>query len=226
MTVTLYVGERNYSSWSLRPWLALMWGEIEFEERFISLDQSGYGEGKIAAIKAVSPSGRVPALDAHGVAIWDSLAISEWAAENAPRVKLWPTDASTRAIARSVTCEVHSGFPALRRDLPMNIRRRCAAQPWPRDTTIDLERVGAVWNEYRHAHAGAGPYLFGTRSIADAFFTPIATRLRSYSVSLGAIADEYRDMLLADPAFKHWEARALEEWKAPFSRADIDGLYP
>jgi glutathione S-transferase len=225
MTITLYVGERNYSSWSLRPWLALKWSGLAFAERFISLDQPGYGDGKIASIRAVSPSGRVPALDAHGLAIWDSLAIAEWAAEAAPAAELWPRDSAKRAQARAVTCEMHSGFAALRRDLPMNIRRRCAVQDWSADTRADIARVAEIWTHFRNENRGRGPYLFGARTIADAFFTPVATRMRTYSVTLNAAAQAYCETLLADDAFKAWEERALAEWKAPFSRAPIDALY-
>jgi glutathione S-transferase len=225
MKPTLYIGERNYSSWSLRPWLVLKWSNIAFEERFLSLDQPGYGEGKIAAIAAVSPSGRVPALHSEGLAVWDSLAIAEWVAEKAPDAALWPRDAAKRAQARAVSCEMHSGFVALRRDLPMNIRRRCPSQDWADDARIDIARMEAIFTRFRNENRQAGPYLFGAQSIADAFFTPVATRFRTYSVSLGRTAQDYCDTLLADEAFKAWERLALAEWKAPFSRALIDGLY-
>ncbi len=129
------------STWSLRPWLILKWSKLPFEERFISLDQPGYGEGKIAAIRAVSPSGCVPALQIGDLAIWDSLAIAEWTAEHAPQAALWPRDPAQRALARAVTCEMHSGFSALRAALPMNIRRRCPAQNWSKDVRLDLARI-------------------------------------------------------------------------------------
>ena len=225
MAITLYVGERNYSSWSLRPWLVLKWSGLNFEERFVSLDQPGYGDGKIAEITAISPSGRVPALHADSFTIWDSLAIAEWVAERAPGAQLWPRDSGKRAQARAVTCEMHSGFVALRRDLPMNIRRRCAGQNWAADVRIDLERVEDVWTRFRNENRQAGAYLFGARTIADAFFTPVATRMRTYSVTLGPTAKAYCETLLADDAFKAWERQALADWKSPFSRAPIDALY-
>jgi glutathione S-transferase len=225
LTIKIFVGERNYSSWSLRPWLALTWSGLPFEEEFISLDQPGYGEGGVAAVKAISPSGRVPALHVEDLIIWDSLAICEWIAEAAPGALLWPKHPTLRAQARAATCEMHSGFQALRRDLPMNIRRRCAAQDWPADTKTDLERLAEMWRHFRELHFNEGPFLFGHRTIADAFFAPVAARLRTYSVSLGAIEDEYRDVLLDDAAFKRWERRALDAWKAPFSRANLDELY-
>jgi glutathione S-transferase len=198
---------------------------LPFEEIFLSLDQEGYGDGKIAEIRAASPSGRVPALHVGGAQIWDSLAISEWIAEAAPEARLWPTDSLARAQARAVSAEMHSGFAALRRDLPMNIRRRCAAQDWPRDTQLDLERINEMWTNLRQTHRGQGAHLCGARSIADAFYTPVAARLRTYAVSLSETANAYRDTLLADPAFQRWEQRAISEWTHPFSRAPLDALY-
>ena len=123
----LHIGNKNYSSWSLRPWLALKWGDIAFEERVIPLGGEGYGKSRIPAVLAISPSGRVPSLHVDGIVVNDSLAICEWAAERAPG--LWPKEAGTRALARSAAAEMHSGFPALRRDLSMNIRRRMRHAP-------------------------------------------------------------------------------------------------
>jgi glutathione S-transferase len=224
--ITLFVGERNYSSWSLRAWLVMKWSGLPLEERFLSLDQAGYGERKIAAIMAMSPSGCVPVIDADGLAVWDSLAIAEWASERAPEARLWPPDTRMRARARAVVSEMHSGFHALRRDLPMNIRRRCLAQDWPSDTQVDIERIEEIWRGNRTLYGEHGPYLFGARSIADAFFTPVATRMRSYSVSLGGVSQTYCKTLLDDSAFRDWERRAIAEWRAPFSRAQIAELYP
>jgi len=149
----LHIGNKNYSSWSLRPWLALKWGAIAFEENLIPLGGEGYGRSEIAAIRAVSPSGRVPALQLGEVTLYESLAICEWAAEQAPG--LWPSDALARAEARSVACEMHAGFAALRRDLSMNVRRRLGAEPdWPADTRADLERLFALWEHQLARHGG------------------------------------------------------------------------
>lgn len=125
MATVLFVGNKNFSSWSLRPWLCLRWAGIAFEERVIRLDQPGYGERRIAEVLAVSSAGTVPALEVDGLSIWDSLAIAEWAAEQVASGVLWPADPSVRAVARAATAEMHSGFAAVRRDLPMNLRRRC-----------------------------------------------------------------------------------------------------
>lgn len=224
MTTALFIGIRNYSSWSLRPWLALKWAGIAFEDRILELDAPGYGEARIAEVLDVSPSGRVPALHAGRLRLWDSLAICEWAAENSKAAPLWPQDAERRAEARAVVCEMHSGFQAVRRDLPMNIRRRCAEQDWIGETRRDIRRIEDIWTNARRAHETSGAHLFGARSIADAFFTPIATRMRSYSVTLDPLANAYCETLLADAAFREWERLADAEWK-PFTRAGTDTLY-
>ncbi len=208
----LYIGNKNYSSWSLRPWLALRWGQIPFDETVIPLGGPGYGKSQIPEIRAVSPSGRVPVLMIGELPIWDSLAICEWAAEQSP--SLWPTDPSLRATARSVSAEMHAGFPALRRDLSMNVRRRSAAHSWPPDTQADLHRVAELWTELLGAHGG--PFLFGEKCIADAMFAPVCTRLRSYGVPMSAVVRNYCDALFADPDFQAWEQAALAEpWRIP-----------
>ena len=214
MTPILTIGNKNYSSWSLRPWLCLRWGGIAFTENLVRLDAPGYGQGGIPAVLAVSPSGTVPALQAGDLTVWDSLAIAEWAAEQTAPGVLWPRDAARRAEARAVTAEMHSGFAAVRRDLPMNIHRRSPPQPWAPETQRGLERIEAIWAGCRARFADEGPWLFGARSIADAFFTPVATRLRSYGVALGPVAGAYRDTLLDDADFKAWEAAGRADWDA------------
>lgn len=211
----LTIGNKNYSSWSLRPWLALKWGAIPFEERLVQLGGEGYGRGRISAIRAVSPSGRVPVLELDsGVVLWDSLAICEWAAEQAPH--LWPSAPEVRAVCRSVVAEMHSGFGAVRRDLSMNLRRRTAARDWPEDTRDDLRRIEEVWTTMRARHGQGGPFLFGARTIADAFFAPVVTRLRTYGVSLSPESAAYSAAVLADPDFRAWEAAAeIEPWTMP-----------
>ena len=230
MSNVLFIGYKNYSSWSLRPWLVLRWAGIAFEERVVRLDQPGYGRQEIAEVKAVAPNGTVPALHADGpvepLVIWDSLAIAEWAAEQVAPGVLWPEDPALRAQARSATCEMHSGFGAVRRDLSMNIRRRMARAPdWPDDTRRQLARLDELWSGLRARHAHLGPWLFGTRSIADAFFAPVATRLRTYAVDTSKATTAYRDTLLADADFLAWEADCIgEHWDAP-GYSVIDGLY-
>jgi glutathione S-transferase len=211
MATTLYIGNKNYSTWSLRPWLALKWAGIPFEEKLILLGGPGYGRSQIAEVRAVSPSGRLPALEIPGLVIWDSLAICEWAAETAPEAALWPKDALARAACRSVACEMHSGFAAMRRDLSMNIRRRTQPREWPEDTRDDLARVDELWTSTRARWGAGGPFLFGARTIADAFFAPVVARLRTYGVPLGQVARDYSAAMLSDPAFLEWEKAAVAE---------------
>lgn len=192
----------------MRPWLALHWGGVAFDEQLIPLGGQGYGRSEIAAVRAVSPSGRVPALHVGDVVIYESLAICEWAAEQAPA--LWPKDALVRAEARAVACEMHAGFSAMRRDLSMNVRRRLqAAPPLPADTQTDLVQLFATWE--RLLQRFGGPFLFGSRTIADAMFAPMATRLRTYAVPTPPLAQAYCDAIFADDAFQAWERAAHEE---------------
>ncbi len=206
----LHLGNKNYSSWSMRPWLALKWGGIAFDEHVIPLGGPGYGDNKIREVLAVSPSGKVPALHLGDTIIYESLAICEWAAEQTP--SLWPADALMRAEARAVACEMHGGFGALRNNLPMNIRRRLEREPnWGADVRAELERVFKLWGGLRACFGG--PFLFGERSIADAMFAPICTRLRTYKVSAPDDALAYCATIFADAAFQQWEqAGVAETW--------------
>lgn len=217
----LYLGNKNYSTWSMRPWLALRWGGIDFEERVIPLGAVRYGKSKVTEVLRVSPSGRVPALQVGDLVIHDSLAICEWAYEQAN--SLWPADAGVRAEARSAAAEMHSGFAAMRRDLAMNLRRRLERAPdWSEDTRMDLARVVEMWTGLRARFAEAGPWLFGLRSTADAMYAPVATRLRTYAVEAPPEVQAYCATVFADPAFQEWErGAAAEAWTIP----QVDELY-
>ena len=208
----LYVATKNYSSWSMRPWLALRWGEIAFEERLIAL---GPRDGtRNADMARISPTAQLPALHLpDGQILWDSLAICEWAAENAPSAGLWPADNALRALARCASAEMHSGFAALRRDLPMNIRRRAPPRALSGETGTQIARLVEIWAQ---CQAGAGgPFLFGARpNIADAFYAPMATRLRTYAIDLPAKAAAYVEAILHDPQFQAWELAAMAEQHA------------
>lgn len=209
----LYIGNKNYSSWSLRGWIALKWANVPFAEKVIPLGEDGFGSGQSASVLAVSPSGYVPVLCLGETRIWDSLAIAEWAIEKNPNAGLWPADPTLRAVCRSVTCQMHSGFAALRRDLPMNIRRRTTPRDWPSDTMHDIEGVQKLWAAIRAQYGEGGPFLFGRRTLADGFFLPVASRFRSYGVPMDAAAQAYVDTLLADAAFGEWERAAeAESW--------------
>ena len=224
MKPILYVGNRNYSSWSMRPWLVLKYSGLEFDTIDIELDAEGYGKAQVAGVLAISPTGRVPALSYGELKIWDTLAISEWVAERAPNAGLWPKDANARAIARAVVCEMHSGFGEIRTHLTCNIRRRVKEQDWNEGTLIELKRLDEMWSGLLTQYGG--PYLFGkSPSIADAFYIPMATRLRTYNVSgLSKTAQEYRDFILQTPEFLEWAQIAESNWK-PFKAGPWDTIY-
>ncbi len=217
----LSIGNKNYSSWSMRPWLALTWGGVAFEERVLPLGMRGYGKSQMPDILAASPSGRVPALDlGGGVVIWDSLAICEWAAEQAP--SLWPEDAQARALARSAAAEMHAGFAGLRREAPMNLRRRSKTAPaLSHEAQMDIARIEELWIMLRQKYASDGPYLFGMRTIADAFYAPLASRFRTYALPLSPLCQSYANTLFADPAYRAWDEAAKAE---PWAQADIDEI--
>jgi glutathione S-transferase len=206
---------------TVTPWLALRWAAIDFEERVIPLGGEGYGERRIAEVLEVSPSGCVPVLHVDGVRIWDSMAICEWAAEQRPEARLWPRARQTRAVCRSVVCEMHSGFSSLRNEMPMNIRRRAKKAHLSEDTRADIVRIQELWTLLREEHAANGVFLFGERTLADAFFVPVCTRLRTYGVDLPPAAASYVQTLLADPDFQAWESAALAE---PWTIAQTEAI--
>ncbi|HET9149313.1 MAG TPA: glutathione S-transferase family protein, partial [Alphaproteobacteria bacterium] len=178
---TLVLGNKNYSSWSLRAWLAMKASGAEFEEVVIPL----YEADSRAAILRYSPSGKVPCLVHGAVTVWESLAIAEYLAEVFPNAGLWPTAPAARAYARAICSEMHAGFIPLRRALPMNVRAHHAGFPLPEDVQTDVNRVEAIWRGARGQFDAGGPFLFGTFTIADAMFAPVATRFATYPVRLG-----------------------------------------
>ncbi|MBL8513760.1 MAG: glutathione S-transferase [Betaproteobacteria bacterium] len=234
MKPRLTIGNLNFSSWSLRAWLTLRWAGIDFNETLIDLNQPGYGESTIGEVLAASPSGKVPALaigsetgsQTDYETIWDTLGIAQWAIDNGGRDALLPMDAERRNRLWSVVGEMHAGFGAVRRDLSMNIRRRCTAHGLPPDTRADIARVDALWRDCRERFGQTGGFLLGERSLADAFFLPVATRFRTYGVALSQESEAYVAHVLQDPAFLEWEARVKAEPVRPFGRAVIDGLFP
>jgi len=204
MTPKLHIGNKNYSSWSMRPWLALRVGDVAFEEVQHYLPEMG---GK-PSFGAVSPTARVPALDlGGGVVIAESLAICEWVAEQQPT--LWPADPTARALARAASAIMHSGFANLRNDAPMNIRRRTDASRMTADGQADAARVDALWREWL-ARSG-GPFLFGRWSIADAMYAPVVTRFVTYAIQRSDVAQGYIDRIWAEPHFAAWVAGAETE---------------
>jgi glutathione S-transferase len=200
----LYVGSKRYSSWSLRPYLALADTGAEFQCTTILLDRDST-KGEIAG---VNPAGKVPVLHHDGVVIWDSLAICEYLDELYPAAQLWPADQVQRARARAISCEMHSSFAAMRKHMSMDIG---ASRPTPTDPEAlhDVHRVLAIWRE--QLAASGGPFLFGRFSIADAMFAPVTTRFVTYGIDLDARCRAYVETIAAVPAMKQWTADALSE---------------
>jgi glutathione S-transferase len=209
---TLIIGNRNYSSWSLRGWLAASLSGIDFRTELVRLSEPG----SHAALLGRSPAGRVPVLSHGDRVIWDSLAIIEYLAELRPAAGLWPADAAARALARSISAEMHAGFTALRGNMPMNLRKTLPGKGRGPGVAEDIERIRAIWREARDRFGGDGPFLFGRYSAADAMYTPVASRFRTYDVALDATCQAYADGVLAWPAFLAWQSAALEEpWIIP-----------
>ncbi|MGE5268279.1 MAG: glutathione S-transferase family protein [Thiohalocapsa sp.] len=206
--LTIYLGNKNYSSWSLRPWLALKRTTVAFDEVVIPLYQPSSRE----TVLKYSPSGRVPALR-HGTAtVWDSLAICEYLAESFPTFDLWPKDHAARAVARSVSAEMHSGFAALRAHLPMNVRSSFPGRGVTPEVQADINRIMSIWRDCRTRFGnGHGDFLFGGFTIADAMFAPVATRFRTYRIELEREAQTYCDTVMAMPAMQEWIAAAKNE---------------
>lgn len=207
MSLTLVIGNKNFSSWSLRAWLAIELTGAAYDEVLVSL----YGPESRRQLLQHSPTGKVPVLKCVDGVIWDSLAIAEYLAESYPEAHLWPRGAAARAFARSVCAEMHSGFVPLRSHLPMNLRRNQPLAELPADAADDIARICALWQECRQRFGQDGPYLFGHVSIADAFFAPVAARLRSYQVALPAEAEAYVDTIYQWPAFQRWYRAGLQE---------------
>ncbi|XWT10887.1 glutathione S-transferase family protein [Stutzerimonas urumqiensis] len=205
--VKLVIGNKNYSSWSLRAALALELTGQPFEEIRIPL----YQPDSRQKLLAHSPTGRVPVLVTEQGPVWDSLAIAEYLAERFPEAGLWPLDTYARALARSICAEMHSGFAALRSQLPMDLKRDQAQAGLGEDCRADIARVVAIWSDCRTRFGDGGPFLFGRASIADAFYAPVAARLKAYRVELDGPAASYVQTIYAWPAFKRWHDAALLE---------------
>jgi glutathione S-transferase len=210
MTLHLAVGNKNYSSWSLRPWLAMKVAGIDFQETVIPL----YGPGSKEAILQFSPAGKVPVLRDGNITVWDSLSILEYLAEKFPDKVLWPRDPRARALARSVSAEMHAGFAALRRECMMNVRRAVGAIALSDEANADIARVDAIWADCRDRFGARGPFLFGPFGAADAIYAPVVSRFEVYAVSVSATAKAYMDAIRALPAWRDWCAAAAQEpWR-------------
>jgi glutathione S-transferase len=208
MALKLVIGNKNYSSWSMRPWVALKGGNIAFEEVFIPLYT---GDADKQRILDFTGSGKVPVLVDGDVTVWDSLAIIEYAAERFPEARLWPEDRASRAHARSVSSEMHSGFAALRNECGMNLHRPVGAIALSEAARADIARIEQIWIECRERYGKAGPFLFGAFGGADAMFAPVVHRFRSYAIEVAPAARDYMDAMMALPAFDEWTRAALAE---------------
>ncbi|MBU6456118.1 MAG: glutathione S-transferase family protein [Bradyrhizobium sp.] len=208
MTLKLVIGNKNYSSWSMRPWLALRANNIDFEEVFIPLYT---GDADKRRILDVTRSGKVPALVDGDITVWDSLAIIEYLAERFPDARLWPEDRASRAHARSISAEMHSGFVALRNECGMNLHRPIGAVPLSDDARANIARIQQIWSECRKRHGNSGPFLFGAFSGADAMFAPVVHRFRTYAVEVTPVAADYMNAMMAQPAFQEWTRAGLAE---------------
>ena len=193
----LVIGNKSYSSWSLRPWIAMKVLGIQFQEKYIPL----YGQGAKEQILLESPAGKVPVLIDGGVRVWDSLAILEYLAESHP--KMWPSGREARAHARAISAEMHSGFPNLRNHMSMNVRKRYPGKGRTPEVLAEVQRINSIWSQAR------GPFLFGTFSAADAMYAPVVLRFRTYEVAVDNRA--YYDAMLALPAMKEWTTAAERE---------------
>jgi glutathione S-transferase len=207
MSLTLIIGTKKWSSWSLRPWIALKEAKLPFREMIIHLRQSDTK----ARILEYSPAGKVPVLIDGREMVWDSLAILDYLAVRFPDTRLWPQDLAGMAFARSISAEMHSGFPDLRRELPMDIGVELPLPALSPAAAADVERVQAIWRDARGRFGAAGPFLFGRFSNADAMYAPVVTRFRTYGVPVDPVCAAYMDAVLALPSMTAWYRAADEE---------------
>jgi glutathione S-transferase len=215
MPLQLIIGNKNYSSWSMRPWLAMKVVGIPFEETLISLDAPDFK----AQVRACSGAGKVPVLIDGDTRVWESLAILEYLAEKFPH--LWPKQDRARSHARAVAAEMHAGFQPLRRHLPMNIRRPVKQRLLDQGAAADAARIDAIWNECRAQFGGGGAFLYGAFCGADAMYAPVVWRFHTYAVEVSVTARAYMDAVIALPASREWrEAARGEPWVLPHDEVD------
>jgi glutathione S-transferase len=203
----LVIGNKNYSSWSMRPWLALRANDIPFDEVLIPLYTDNPADKD--RILSFSRAGKVPTLVDGDVTIWDSLAIIEYLAEKFPEKALWPADPASRAHARSISAEMHSGFVALRNECGMNIHRKVGAIALSDDARANVARIQQIWSECHRRYGG--PFLFGAFGAADAMYAPVVHRFRTYAIEITPDARHYFDAMMAQPAFQQWTREGLAE---------------
>jgi glutathione S-transferase len=209
MSLHLVIGNKNYSSWSFRPWLAMKVAGIEFDETVNSLNAADFK----TQLAALGGSGRVPVLSDGEVRVWESLAILEYLAERFPDARLWPDPPSARAHARAIASEMHAGFVSLRRHLPMNVARPVKFRALDAGSTKDVGRIDAIWSECRKKYGAGGPFLFGPFCAADAMFAPVVWRFHTYAVEVSPTALSYMRAIMTLPASQEWrDAARRETW--------------
>jgi len=215
MTLKLIIGNKNYSSWSLRAWLAMTVAGIGFEEVLVPFGTEAFKQ------QVVSGTGRVPVLIDGDITIWESLAIIEYLAEKFPDAGLWPKEVAARAHARVVSNEMHAGFLAMRGHMPVNFARRIIKRDLPPAVAADIKRIEALWSDCRARFGQSGPFLFGAFCAADAMFAPAVARFRTYDVDVGDGARAYMATMMALPAWQRWvEAGLKETWVVPEDEVD------
>ena len=219
MALKLIIGNKNYSSWSMRPWIGMKAAGIPFEETVISLNAADFK----SVVSPHSGTGKVPVLIDGQVSVWESLAILEYLAEKFPDAGLWPSDTAARALARAVANEMHAGFLPLRRLLPMNLWRPVMKRELTAEVTANIGRIEKMWADCRKRYGaqGGGPFLFGRFGAADAMYAPVVARFHTYAVDVAAGARAYMDAVMALPAWREWHAAALKEpWVLPEDEVD------
>jgi glutathione S-transferase len=217
MGLTLVIGNKNYSSWSLRPWIAMKVAGIPFSETVISLDAPDFKQ----RIQALSPTGKVPVLADGDMHVWESLAIIEYLADKFPKAGLWPADPAARAHARTIAAEMHAGFQSLRRHCPMNVWRPVQPRELTPEVSQDVKRIDDMWGDCRARFGKNGPFLFGAFTAADAMYAPVVSRFHTYGIDVSAVARAYMKAVMALPAWAEWSAAARQEpWV--LERCEVD----
>lgn len=213
MALKLYIGNKAYSSWSLRPWILMKELGIDFDERVVPL----YEPQSARELRSVTPAGKVPVLTDKDVHVWESIAIFEYLAERFPKKRIWPRNREARAHARALCAEMHAGFPAMRAHLPTNFRREVAARDIPEAVAADIARIETAWKDARKVYGSRDkPFLFGRFSAADAMFAPVVNRLHVYDVPVKRATRDYMDVMLSLPSYQLWrEGAAAEPWVIP-----------
>ena len=219
----LLIGNKCYSSWSLRAWLLMRATGIAFTDQLVLLDEPGFKEAIFAA--APGSGGTVPTLVDGDIAVWETLAICEYLHDTQPQAGIWPRDKAARAHARAISSEMHAGFTALRGACPMNLGKRFATRDRGPGVGRDVERLTGLWQQARERFGAGGPFLYGEFSAADAMYAPVVTRLDTYGIAVDPVSQDYMQAVLALPAYREWLAAALAEpWVVAQDEVDEPAL--